>query len=516
MHERLWLRPNAVDHQLDIRRCVESDREPARGDTGCARASHRSSRRLKAVAIGFLFVSAIAAGSCQQAVVPQSVVAVGPSSASDRWLPAPYRYLPDRVVDGWAAVGQAESWSPSTSATLVRRGPFVLDQGALLGLNAATRQGIIEYFGAVADMVAKHGQPPSFHQWVLHEGQWGGLRCGNQGHIQHWFPSNFEVSMGGTSPVPLKLLPSPAVIQIALGPRLELVRVGSLESLVAAGIGIGRTVVYEHGALRSDFLEGKENGARLFRVLPMATPAASRSMSTIAPMMYAPQYGRLVIPNTENAWRAAVLAVRRDGGAGARYFGEVQTIALGSEIFLRRVIDADGHLDCPMEIVYELWDGLGGLRCDAAVAADPLAVPVTMIDHDGGDGAKLGGHEIFRAPLPLPRVASPSGWIASPHPQECIVIGESWSSRSPPVVAVRKGETWEPYCESLVFESNQTGAALRDGSLLMLGVFSNIQPAQLVELMARFAGIDPAPISGDAEFMESLQQRYTRVNPDLD
>lgn len=426
------------------------------------------------------------------------------------WVPPPYRYMPDRQVTGRRALGVAESWSPSSVATLIRRGHFVFDVGALVGLDDSLRRGVIEYVGAVADRIGQDARPPSFDQWILLEGQWGQERCGGQGQIKQWFPSSFDLKRTGPAPVPVKVLPSPTVVHSAVGPRLEQARADSAKELAVAGFRIGRTAVYEYGAIGPDFVEGKKNGARLFRILPLASPAVSCGISDVVQNRYAPQYGRLVIPNSTDAWGEVEHAFRRGGGAGSRYFGEIQTVELVPEVFVRRIHDAEGGALGSPTIVYELWDALEGLRCDAPAGIDPLSVRVTMTGP--GADSKLGGHDLFRVPLPLPRAIVGSGPAANEHPQERIVIDESWSDVAVPIVAVRKGEGWEAYCESLVID-NDPKAELRDGSLLMLGVFSNITPEQLVDILAAFAGVDPAPIMADKDFIVTLRERYERLSP---
>lgn len=419
-------------------------------------------------------------------------------------VPAPYRYMPDRKVEGRAAVGQADPWARDAAAVVVSRGRFVLDQGALMGLDEAVRRDLLEYVGRAADRVSSAGAPPTFRRWTLREGQAGPERCGAGGQVRQWFPSNFEVEQADEAPVPVKILPAPGVVERACGARLEKARTGALEDLAAAGWSLGRVLVYEPGALRPDFLAGQSAGERLFRILPQAAPAVSPRLTVPPPAQYAPQYGRLVLPNAAEAWREGARALQ-PGGAGARAFGEVQTIELMPEVWVRRTVnDKGGPVGTPA-IAYEVWEALEGVRCGAPAGVDPLAVPVVV---KGPPAVSLGSYEAFRAPRPLPR-ASPTG----AHPQERLVIGQAWDSADKPAIAVRKGDGWQPYCEALVLEHDPAPASLRSGDLLLLVLFSDAAPERLVEVLAALAGVDPAPIKADAEFMESLRDLRVRQTP---
>lgn len=430
-----------------------------------------------------------------------------------RWVPAPYRYMPDRQVDGLRAVGEAESWAPSTAATVLRHGPFVLDQGALLGLDESTRTCVIQYVGAVLDRLAANSRPPEFEQWILKEGHSGRARCDGSGNITQWFPSNFESVKAGVVPVPIKLYPSPSLVRSVVGQRIQSVGTDTPERLAEAGFRIGRTAVYELGALKPGYVEGKKNGGRLFRLLPLATPAISRYITAVAPMSYAPQYGRLVVPNTPQAWAELGQAFSRGGKPGGQYFGEILTVELLPEVFLRRVTGAKGQSESSPVLVFELWDGLGGFRCDAPPGVDPLAVRASVAGLGTGSTDKLGHHEMFRSPLPLARGIVGTGVPKFEHPQERLVIDEAWAGAVSPIVAVRKGANWEAYCETLVIDGDLGSAKVRDGSLLMVGIFSSATPEQLVDALAAFCDAEADAVKSDAEFMAKLQSLFERANP---
>jgi hypothetical protein len=421
--------------------------------------------------------------------------------------------MPDRQVDGLRAVGEAESWAPSTTATVLRHGPFVLDQGALLGLDESARKCVIDYVVAFLDRLAANSRPPEFEQWFLKEGHTGSARCEGSGHIPQWFPSNFESVKAGVAPVPIKLYPSPSLVRSVVGQRMQSVGTDAPERLAEAGFRLGRTAVYELGALKPGYVEGKKNGERLFRLLPLATPAISRYITAVAPMSYAPQYGRLVVPNTPQAWAELAQAFTRGGKPGSQYFGEILTVEVLPEVFLRRVTDAKGQPENAPVLVFELWDGLQGFRCDAPPGFDPMAVRASVAGPGDGSNAKLGQHELFRSPLPVARGIAGSGVPRFEHPQERLVIDEAWAAAVPPIVVVRKGEKWEPYCESLVIDNHLGSTKVRDGSLLMLGVFSSSTPEQLVDTFAAFCDADANAVKSDAEFMAKLRGLFERANP---
>jgi|GEM_PF-2168135 len=425
-------------------------------------------------------------------------------------VPPPYRYMPDRRVQGQVAVGQAERWKPSIAATMIRRGGFRIDVGALRGLAPEASSRVLEYVCAVVDRVNEASKPPEMEQWVLLEGQWGPRRCGG-GQIRHWFPSDFEVSESEGAPVPLKVFPSPSLVRASAAERIERAENEGIQDLVRAGEPIGRTLVYEHGALKPDFVEGMRNGERLFRVLPLATPAVASTITEVAPLQYAPQYGRLVVPNTDEAWQAVQGALRATNKAGARSFGEIQTVGILPEVYVRRVVTSDGAFAGQPSLVYELWDGLEGVRCDAPDGVDPLAVRVRIIGPDAG--SRLGPYDLFRSPYPVRREPDVSGSKRSvgAHPQERIVLGAEWADAEPPVVIVRKGEDWEPYCESLVITNEPDAVKPGDGSLLMLGVFSSIAPEDLVATLAAFAGVDSGPMLADERFMQTLHDLHAKA-----
>lgn len=426
-------------------------------------------------------------------------------------VPPPYRYMPDRQVQGQVAVGEAESWKPSVAATMIRRGGFRIDVGALRGLAPEASSRVLEYVCAVVDRVNEAGKPPEMEQWVLLEGQWGPRRCGGGGQIRHWFPSDFEVSESEGAPVPLKVFPSPSLVRASAAERIEHAETESIQDLVRAGAPIGRTLVYEHGALKPDFVEGMRNGERLFRVLPLATPAVASTITEVAPLLYAPQYGRLVVPNTDEAWQTVRGALRATSDVGARFFGEIQTVGILPEVSVRRVVTSDGRFADRPALVYEVWDGLEGVRCDAPNGVDPLAVRVRIVGP--GAGARLGSYELFRSPYPVRREPGASGRNrpVGAHPQERIVLGDQWADAEPPVVIVRKGEGWEPYCESLIITNEPGEVKPGDGSLLMLGVFSAIAPEDLVATLAAFAGVDAGPILADEGFMRTLRELHARA-----
>lgn len=294
------------------------------------------------------------------------------------------------------------------------------------------------------------------------------------------YPFDTWVEEAGEEAVPVQLLPNPAVVRELLLKSRDGKR-KTVQEFVEAGAPYNRTIIFVPGPDSED------------PEYPL-NPEQPYFFSSL-------ELGKIVGRDVEVAMPLERLQAGQPDGA--RVVATMTAVEISDALYFVQ-IDRDDRSDSL--VAFPIAQGHSGFRERSAQEGRvaPFANRVTSPQDDS-----IAGHTLVLVPRPLVRSVSPS---ETPWFVEDVVVFETHAGRVPPIVVLRKDETWEPYREDYVLATSFNPVKDDEHSVRRIGVFMNIEPQDLLQVVASLHGCDSNELDVDESSFEKLRRLRTPQN----
>lgn len=296
----------------------------------------------------------------------------------------------------------------------------------------------------------------------------GAFRSGSK------YPFDVWVEQAGTEPIPIQLLPDPAVVKAHFLTSDDGVP-KPVQELIHAGAPYGRTII---------FVPGPDS----------QNPGYPRAP---AQPHYIPSLKIGKIMGHDNDLDPVLNKLRAGEPGGAEINATITTVGLSNALYLVR-IEQKHHSD--EKIAYPIASGFSGLRRDWAARQGrdgPFANRIIARHFES-----FNGHTSAIVPRPLATTKSYRHWVWL---LQDVVVYETQAANSPPVAVLSKDQTWEPYLEDYILTTT-LGYLGGTPNVRRIAVFMNITPEDLLQVIARLHILETESPTPDPAAIQRLRR----------